>query len=105
MVERFHVTLRKALISKFLEENESFDIEESLRLIVNIYNNTIHSVTQHTPFEIFYSKDENFHEKIYQNTIVPCLMTPPSTLLIQRNYNTIPRTPTHTSLNDTTYYH
>ena len=65
MVERVHVTLRKALISKFLEENESFDIEESLPLIVNIYNNTIHPVTQHAPFEIFYSIDKNFHEIIY----------------------------------------
>ena len=63
VVERVHITLRKALVSKFLEDIEAFDIEESLPLIVNIYNNTIHSVTQHTPFEIFYSKDSNFHKK------------------------------------------
>ena len=36
VVERFHVTLRKALISKFLEKNGYFDIEESLSLIVYI---------------------------------------------------------------------
>ena len=36
VAERVHVTLRKALISKFLEKNGYFDIEESLRLIVYI---------------------------------------------------------------------
>ena len=36
----------------------------------NFYSNWAGSVTQHTPFEIFYSKDSNFNEKIYQNTII-----------------------------------
>ena len=57
VVERIHITIRKALINKFLEDQNNFDIETELPLIMNTYNNTIHNTTKHTPYEIFYSNN------------------------------------------------
>ena len=67
VVERVHITLRKALIVNYLENLNNFNIESALPLIVNIYNNTVHSVTKYTPNEILYSHDSLLHEKIYNN--------------------------------------
>ena len=59
----------KSLIIKYLENINNFNIESTLSLIVNIYNNTIHSVTKYITNEIYYSHDSLLHEKIYNNII------------------------------------
>ena len=35
---------------------------------MNSYNNSIHRVTKHTPFEIFYSQNKELFFEVYQNT-------------------------------------
>ena len=68
IVERIHITIRKALLSRFLERQINFDIARELPLIMNSYNNSIHRVTKHTPFEIFYSQNKELFFEVYQNT-------------------------------------
>jgi len=69
IVERIHVTIRTALLCKFLELQKDFNIETQLPIIVNAYNNTVHSVTKHTPFEIFYTHNNDLMLEVYHNTV------------------------------------
>ena len=35
--------------------------------VMNVYNNAVHNVTKYSPYEVFYSKDENLYKKVYDN--------------------------------------
>lgn len=56
VVERIHLTIRYALLSKFLENKKEFNLANDLPLIMNSYNNTVHRITKHKPNEIFYTQ-------------------------------------------------
>lgn len=58
VIERLHITIRKALLSKYLEKQNNLEIEIEISLIINLYNNTKHTVTKHTPYQIFYAQDK-----------------------------------------------
>ena len=36
---------------------------------MNNYNNTIHKATKHTPYEVFYSNNQNLFNEIYTYTL------------------------------------
>ena len=67
MVERVHRTIRTDLVARYIENPNNCNIEDSLSIVVNEYNNTIHSVTKFTPYEIFYGSDEELFKKVYNN--------------------------------------
>ena len=68
-VERVHATIRRELICKFLDYNNSFNLEEALRKTINNYNRIKHSVTKYSPIEVFYSINNTVFEKVYNNTL------------------------------------
>ena len=69
VVERVHRTIRNGLIAKFIENIKNFNLESSLKLVVNNYNRTVHSVTKFQPNEVFYSTDNELFKKVYNNII------------------------------------
>ena len=52
-VERIYLTIGNALLSIYLENINSFDLEFALSKVMNNYNNIVHSITKFTPNEIF----------------------------------------------------
>ena len=64
-----HATIRRELICKFLDYNNSFNLEEALRKTINNYNRIKHSVTKYSPIEVFYSINNTVFEKVYNNTL------------------------------------
>ena len=68
-VERIHITLRNSLLSLYLENINSFDIENALFKTMNIYNKSIHRITKFSPNEVFYSTNEDFFKIIKNNVI------------------------------------
>ena len=42
-VELVYLTIRNGLIVKYIENDKNFNLEESLKLVVNNYNRTLHS--------------------------------------------------------------
>ena len=52
-----------------MEDKNNFILSKALETTINAYNNTIHSVTKHTPLEIFYSTNNKFLKKIKNNII------------------------------------
>ena len=46
------------LICKYLENKQKFNLENSLKLVVDVYNDTKHRTTLFTPNEIFNCLDE-----------------------------------------------
>ena len=68
-MDRIKITKRKALISKFLGDQKKLDIETELSMTMNTYNNTIHNNTNHTPFEVFYSNNNDLFSEVYNNII------------------------------------
>ena len=69
VVERIHLTIRYALLSRFSEDEKSFDISKELPIVTNSYNNTIHRIIKHLPNEVFYSSDSNLFNKVYNNIL------------------------------------
>jgi len=69
IVECIHVTVGNALISKYLENIESFNIELELPIIMNQYNNIIHRITGYTPYEVFYFNNKVLWNEVYNNTL------------------------------------
>ena len=57
--ERIHITIRKALLFRFLEKKKDFNLIEDLELVVKNYNRIIHSVTKYSPIEVFFSNNQN----------------------------------------------
>ena len=53
-VERLHNTIRNMLLTFYLENTENFDIEFSLKKVMNSYNNSVHKTTKYTPNEIYF---------------------------------------------------
>ena len=68
-VERIHITLRKELICKYLENIDNFDLENALIKTINNYNRIRHRVTKYSPIEVFFSTDESLFDKVYNNTL------------------------------------
>ena len=69
IVERIHTTIRQALLSKFLDDQTNFDIKKDLSIIMNIYNNSVHRITRHTPNEVFYSENKDLFLEVYNNIL------------------------------------
>ena len=69
IVERIHVTIRKALLFKFLEFQKDFNIEAQIPIIFNEYNITLHNVVKNTPFEIFYTHNNDLLLEVYHSTV------------------------------------
>jgi len=68
-VERVHRTVRTALICKYLESKNNFDLVRSLKEVQNSYNNLIHSTTLKKPKEVFFSKDLELFKLVKENTL------------------------------------
>ena len=69
VVERVHRTIRNGLIVKYIENVKKFNLDLSLKIVVNNYNRTVHSVTKFQPNEIFYSTDNELFKKVYNNIL------------------------------------
>ena len=69
VVERIHITFRKALLSKYLDSPKDFNLEKDIIKIVNTYNKSIHSITKYCPIEIFFNTDNTIFRKVYDNTL------------------------------------
>ena len=52
-----------------IQKIKIFKIENTLNLIVNIYNNTIITKTKYKPYDIYYSDDENLFKEVKENTL------------------------------------
>ena len=61
--------IRKALLSKFVFDPNNFNLEESLNEIMINYNKCIHSTTNHSPNEVFYSTLSELYNEIIKNTL------------------------------------
>ena len=68
VVERVHRTIRNGIICKYLENKKLFNIENTLNLVVKIYNNTIHRITKYKPLQ-YISDDENLFKEVKENTL------------------------------------
>ena len=55
------------LLSYYLENINIFDLNSSLKKVMNIYNKTKHNITKYSPNEVFYSINESLWKKIYNN--------------------------------------
>ena len=62
VVERVHKTIKTSLIIKKLElgNEKEIDLDNIIKNINQVYNNTIHSVLKATPNEVFFSTNEKF---------------------------------------------
>ena len=49
------------ILIKFLENKESFNMENDLVEVVKTYNRSIHTVTKYTPIEIIFSTDKELY--------------------------------------------
>ena len=67
MVERFHKTIKETLYCLYSDDKEKFDIKECLETVLKKYNNHKHTTTKFCPNMIFYSKDEDFLDKVLDN--------------------------------------
>ena len=54
-VERLNRTLKIKLLSKYLDDKETFNIMQANNEIIFNYNNSVHSTTLYKPIEIFFS--------------------------------------------------
>ena len=50
-----HSTIRKALLWRFIENLQNFNLSEALNKVMVVYNNTVHNTIKYTPNEKFYS--------------------------------------------------
>ena len=69
IVERGHRTIKNALICQYLEKKDEFDLQESVNVVVNRYNNIIHSTTKKKPRDVFFSNDIKLWEEVFKNTL------------------------------------
>ena len=67
-VERVHKTVKTMLICKYLENKQKFNLENSLKLMVDIYNDTKYRTTLYKPNEIFNCSDEEILGTVKKNT-------------------------------------
>ena len=67
VVERFHQTIKDMLFCKYAENPKNFKIKESLEIVVNKYNNHVHSSTKYTPNSIFYANSKELFENVLNN--------------------------------------
>lgn len=56
-VERFHSTLSEHL--RIIINNENVTYEEALNRAIHAYNNSIHKITNYTPFELFFGRKQD----------------------------------------------
>ena len=68
-VERFHRSIKIALICKKLEEGNNFNLQRALNSVLFNYNISIHSTIGFTPIEVFYSTSEEIYSTVYNNTL------------------------------------
>ena len=61
--------MRNALLSLFLENINSFNLETSLIKVMNVYNKSIHKTAKHSPYEVFYSKNETLYKEIHDKIL------------------------------------
>jgi len=66
MVENFNKYIKKYLALSLLAEG-NFDLPEQVQLIVDGYNDRIHSVTKKTPREVFFSKNASVLNEVRLN--------------------------------------
>jgi len=69
-VERLHSTITeiyRIIMNKFKENRIQITHSEILNEAIITYNNSIHSSTKYTPFELFYGRTSKFKEKVAFN--------------------------------------
>ena len=69
LVKKVHRTVRDALICRYLENSNKFNLINSLNEVVIIYNNSVHRTTKFKLINIFKSEDEETLKLIFENTI------------------------------------
>ena len=67
--EIVHKNIKTGLIRRKLDNKSNFNLKESLEETVKAYNNTIHSTTKATPFEVFWSTNNIYLKSIKKNII------------------------------------
>lgn len=70
-VERLHSTMTEAyriIYQKYKDSRLPLDHDEILFEVILTYNNSIHSATKLTPFELFYGRTPQFEENLTYNT-------------------------------------
>ena len=67
-MKRVHKTVKTMLICKYLENKQKFNLENSLKLMVDIYNDTKYRTTLYKPNEIFNCSDEEILGTVKKNT-------------------------------------
>ena len=67
VVERFHKTIKDALYCIYADNQNDFDIKESLEIVIKKYNNHMHSSNKYSPNKVFYSDDENLFKNVLNN--------------------------------------
>ena len=67
VVERVHITIRKGLFVEYLGNPINLNLEKSLALVINIYNKSIHGVTNYPSNELFFCNDSEKYKKAFSN--------------------------------------
>ena len=62
-------TIKNLLICKYLENTKNFDLVNSLKIVINVINNSKHRTTKNIPKDKFYSNDEELFKIVKFNTI------------------------------------
>ena len=69
-VERVHRTVRNALVCKFLENKEKFNLVNSLNEVFTIYNSLKHTTTKYKSITIFNCEDESIIQKVFEIPLI-----------------------------------
>lgn len=70
-VERLHSTITETyriILQKYKNSELPLDHDEILAEVIMTYNNSIHSSTKLTPFELFYGRTQSFEKNLTYNT-------------------------------------
>ena len=66
-MELYHKTVKEGLYCLNTDNPVSFNIKESLDIVIKKYNNHIHYTTKYSPNQIFYSENEEFFAEVLSN--------------------------------------
>ena len=68
LVERFNRTLKSKLLKIYYTDEVNFDLEEAVQNVLDVYNNTKHSVTRYKPSFVFETESNEVLEIVRERT-------------------------------------
>ena len=66
-MELFHKIVKDRLYCLYTDNPVSFNIKESLKIVIKKYNNILHPTTKYYPNQFFYSENEEFFAEVLSN--------------------------------------